>query len=443
MNARVRSLLFEPLTRGTLRVLVPECTIHHGENPIIGCAAIDLSARGHFEAALHFSTPPPTCFEMKEGKTLGDKDLISITGLLEGEIHFEMKVLPTGSETQRSSGTSTVRVDANRIYLIPDTIDSLPINEVRALLGDTKLPEEETAKRFSAHLVFHGPTLHLKDSGTKVVRANDFLGDATSSSFDTHQFSGEGWEAGLIQKDEELHLHIRNQKGSDLRVEDPENLVDRITFAVAFTHGFQPWPVYKELRIDHRVVDRWMSTHVNLKQSWLVPISKRLGINAHVNKDAEILNIIPTIAEGFEQIPPEKFKKIKELLWHVLATDQGDLPPSTKLLMLCSALDGLIKVVVKDVYHTLKEWKAAAETTGLSWDDWFYPIMELRKKHRDHLSHGRIWLLMESGPEAYFRDYPRLGCAFMTVIAATCGYQGAIITDPLRQNSSIISQLKK
>jgi hypothetical protein len=56
--------------------------------------------------------------------------------------------------------------------------------------------------------------------------------------------------------------------------------------------------------------------------------------------------------------------------------------------------------------------------------------MKIRKKHRDHLSHGRLWILEDASSDAYFTDYPRLGCAFMTIIAALCGYSGHIVDDP-------------
>lgn len=442
MTPRVRSLLLEPLTAGNLRLLVPYCTLHLDDAPVAVPAQIEVNDRGNFEATLHFNGPVPSGFELEEGRTLGEKDAITLSGYLEGDIAFEMKVLPSGKQSQNIHGPSKVRVDARRIHLIAESADTLTTNELRTQLGEAPLPEEETAKRFSAHLVFHGPKLYLKDSGSRAVRTNDFLGEATSATFDTHQFSDEGWDAALIQRDDEIHLHIRNRKDSEIRIEDPASLIDRIVFAVAFIHGFQPWPAYKELRIDHRVVERWVSTNIHLKQSWFAPIPERLGMHAHVKQDMEIMNVLPTITRGLGALEPDVHEKIKILLWHVLATDMGDLPPATKTLMLCSSLDGLTKVIGKDVDNTLNEWKAAAKTTGLSWENWLHPVMEVRKRHRDHLSHGRLWRLMETGPEAYFTDYPRLGSGFMTLIAAACGYEGTVISTPNGNEAVRIKYLK-
>jgi hypothetical protein len=253
------------------------------------------------------------------------------------------------------------------------------------------------------------------------------LGESSSSSFDTHQFTGESWEAALIQIDKELHLHIRNREPSREIDHDPVDLVERIAYAVAFTHGFQPWPVYREIRIDHRIVERWLGGHLNLGQSTFAPVSDRLGFSARMNDEPELMKIIPRIVEGLGQMPSEHFGSIRQLLWHVLSADLGELPPATQLLIVCSALDGLMKVIGGDQNHTLKEWKSAALAAGLSWEEWVSGIMEIRKKHRDNLSHGRLWILEEISNEAYFEDYPQLGCAFMTVIAAYCGYEGPII----------------
>ena len=69
-------------------------------------------------------------------------------------------------------------------------------------------------------------------------------------------------------------------------------------------------------------------------------------------------------------------------------------------------------------------------------------LMEIRKKHRDSLAHGRFWEFGNESDDSYFTDYPRLGCAFMTIIAAYCGYEGPISANPIGGAVGRISKLK-
>lgn len=123
------------------------------------------------------------------------------------------------------------------------------------------------------------------------------------------------------------------------------------------------------------------------------------------------------------------------------------MPESTKVLMLCSALDGLLQLIAgaADGSKWLKTnslWRKASEQLGLSWDRWTEDIFEMRGKYRDTLAHGRLWMPEEHPIDQHFTDYARLGCAFMTLIAARCGYDGPIIADPLEPRKVIIGEIK-
>ena len=52
-------------------------------------------------------------------------------------------------------------------------------------------------------------------AGTEVTTTNDFLGEAASSTADTHQFESDTWEGALIQQGPELHLHLRSREDAD------------------------------------------------------------------------------------------------------------------------------------------------------------------------------------------------------------------------------------
>lgn len=445
MNSNIRKALFEPLVAGDLRVIVPQLTVEIGESPVTVPAVLSCKGGGDFEFTLHFPTPEtPAVFNHIGGRTMGEEDRIPISGLIEGEIPFRALIYPAGPRTHHSRGTSTLTIETGRLDFPPEGGDESSTNEIRRLLGMDPLPDEESERKFSAHLIFHGPELHLLDSGTEVVRTNDFLGEASTSTFDTHQFGGEGWKAALIQSGKELHLHVRNNETSTTRIPNPVELIDRIADAVAFTHGFQPWPVYREIRQDHRIVENWLSTHLDLRQTNLAPVSRRLGSSLRADSTSELVNIIPTITEGLGILSAEQRSQIKTLLWHVRTSATAELPPTAKLLIVCSALDGLMKVIAGDMGsgRTMDEWREAARLSALDWQGYLLPIMEIRKRHRDHLSHGRLWTLEDAPPDVHFTDYPRLGCAFMTIIAALCGYNGPIVTHPFEGERRNVSSFQ-
>jgi len=251
----------------------------------------------------------------EELELFGPQDRLKVTGQIEGDIRFSALALPPSSQTGCTRGTSSCTVSTDLLNLTAENLDLQTFAEIDQLLGTTSRLSESNEFAFSAHLIFHGPKLYLIDSGTEIIRNNDFLGQSTSSSFDTHRFRGTGWEGALIQKGEELHLHLRDTGDSDTPVLDPGDLVDRVVSAVAFIHGFHPWQAYREIRINHRVVERWISPRLNLKQSFLAPVSEKMGSSVRSEPTASLCRIIPTIAEGFRKLSFEDRKRINILLW--------------------------------------------------------------------------------------------------------------------------------
>ena len=81
---------------------------------------------------------------------------------------------------------------------------------------------------------------------------------------------------------------------------------------------------------------------------------------------------------------------------------------------------------------TDKIWRKASDTLHFSWDRWTKNIFEVWGKHRHLLGHGWLWLTEELSPQEYFTDHALLGCAFLTFVAAYCGYTGPIIADPFK-----------
>lgn len=443
MNPTVRKLLFDPLTSGDLSLVVPDLSIGASGDTITAPARLRSHDGDRFIFELHFPSPEiPEALRRKCSGVMGPTDRLRITGQIEGEIYFSALVFPAVRWISRSRGTSMATLKADRLELLPEHDDLRSADEMHDPRSMEMHAAALGAQQLSAHLIFHGPKLHILDTGTHVTTVHDFLGETTCSTFDTHVFKANGWEGALIQKGPELHLHLRKQKEATAPVPDFIDLVNRVSEAAAFTHGFHPWPTYREIRLNHRVVERWLHATLNLEQSYLAPVSERMGVLASAGTQPDLVNIIPTIAEGLALLTTEQRNRLKTLLWNVRSSDLGDLPCSTKLLILCSAFDGLMKIISGDKGHTSDEWKTAAKSLHINWEGWLEPIMKIRKRHRDDLGHGRLWILEDSPAESFFDDYPRLGCAFMAVIAVLCGYEGPISSDPFGSKNAPISDLK-
>ena len=443
MHPTVRKLLYDPLVSGSLSLIVPDFSIEVGGETITVPARLKSEDGDNLTFDLHFLAGDITeALRTERGGVLSLSDRLRITGQIEGEIRFSALVFPPVGRTTRSRGTSMTTVSVGRLELPPENDDLLSTDEVRALLGTEARQEESATQNYSAHLIFHGPKLHILDAGTRVTTVHDFLGETTFSSFDTHVFRGNGWEGALIQKGEELHLHVRQRDGATAPVADPIDLVNRVAEAVAFTHGFHHWPVYREIRVDHRVVERWLSAKLNLKQTYLAPISKGLGSSARTGSQPDLVNVIPTITDGLAGLTGQERARLGTLIWNVRSSALGDLPSSTKLLILCAAFDGLMKLIAGEDLGTSRTWRRASDRVGFSWERWTSRIFELWGQHRHDLSHGRLWIPEDAPVNQFFTDYPRLGCAFMTVVAAFCGYEGQIMADPFTSSTEVIRELK-
>jgi len=109
-------------------------------------------------------------------------------------------------------------------------------------------------------------------------------------------------------------------------------------------------------------------------------------------------------------------------------------------------IDGLMKLIAgaSDPKNTAtdKTWRKASDTLGLSWDRWTKGVFEVWGKHRHLLAHGWLWLGEEMDAQEFFSDHARLGCAFLTFVAAFCGYEGPIMADPFKNRIITISEIK-
>jgi hypothetical protein len=449
MDRHIRDTLFEPLKKNILSAIVPEFIFQSGEHEISAPAQL-VRDDDEFKFTLHFNTgKPPPELESVRGGFFNEADKKSVRGQINGEIGFRCDdVFPPSTMTTRSRGTSIVSLTSHRMHLVAEGTDQMTTKEVQRFIGEDTDDEDPETSRFNAHLIYHGPKLKMFGAGTEITTKNDFLGEAASSSADTHQFEADTWEGALIQQGLELHLHLRSREDADVDLSEEEmiDVIDRANQAVGFVLGFNPWPAYREIRINHRVVERWLSPTFGLPTTYLTPVSKSMWAHFLSHPANPFHRILSTITEGLGRIPESERKKLTMLLWHFRSGTIRALPSSTRLLILCAVIDGLMKLIGKarDPEHaaTNKTWRDASDALGFCWDKWTKSVFEVWSKHRHLLAHGWLWMGEEMDSQEFFIDHARLGCAFLTFAAAYCGYEGPIMADPFKNRILTISQIK-
>lgn len=449
MDKRVRELVFEPLRQNILSAIVPDLIFTAGDKEI--AAPAQLARRDdEFRFTLHFNSgQPPAELQSVRGGFFGDSDKKTIRGQINGEITFRCDdVFPPATMTTRSRGTSITVLNSHRMHLVAEGTDQMTTEEVHQLLGHAAEAEHETQTKFTAHLIYHGPKLKMFYEGTDVVTKNEFLGEATTSTANTYQFISDLCEGALIQQGLELHLHLKSRENTSvhLSADQVSDVVDCVGQSVGFALGFHPWPAYREVRINHKISECWLSPRFDLATTYLTPVSEAMWAHFLADKGNSFHRIVPTIADGFKRIPNENRKKLTTLLWHFRSGTGGDLPSSTRLLILCAVIDGLMKLIAEasNPKHaaTDRTWRKANDTLGLSWDKWTKDVFAVWGKHRHLLAHGWLWLGEELDAQEFFTDHARLGCAFLTFVAAYCGYDGPIMADPFTNRIITISEIR-
>jgi len=448
MEKRVRELLFESSRQNALSAIVPDLIFKSGGQEVSAPAQL-VRKDDEFQFTLHFdSGEPPPELQSVRGGFFDRTDQKIITGQINGEISFRCDdVFPPATMTTRSRGTSITVLTSHRMHLVAEGTDEMTTNEVNELIGQEK-EGEQGRTGFTAHLIYHGPKLKMFGAGTEVTTTNDFLGEAASSSADTHQFQSDAWEGALIQQGLELHLHLRSRKNVDVDLSAKEivDVIDCVNQSVGFVLGFNPWPAYREIRVDHKVFERWLSPQFDLPTTYLCPVSESMWTHFLTDRASLFHRIIPIITDGLRRLGEPERKKLTMLLWHFRTGTIRSLPSSTRLLILCAVIDGLMKLIggARDPQHaaTDKTWRKANDALEFSWDNWTNDIFEVWGKYRHLLAHGWLWLMEESDAQEFFTDHARLGCALLTFVAAYCGYDGPIMADPFKNRILTISEIK-
>ncbi len=178
MDSKVRKGLYSALSAGTLSAIVPELSIRVRDQIVVAPALLTSDKR-EFKFTIHFtSVQPPPWLGTQNRQFLTKADQLTIGGELDGELQFLCRdVFPPAGGTFRSPGTTSLELHSKRLELVAHGADTLTSPELDHLLKNA--PEAKThGPSFAAHVIFDGPKLRIRDSGSETKRENNFLGKA-------------------------------------------------------------------------------------------------------------------------------------------------------------------------------------------------------------------------------------------------------------------------
>ncbi len=417
MDKTIREQLFQKMEAGNLSEVIPSLEIVCSDQEKFCVPALLTTKEDRVIFTLYFDTPTNPLFEKYKKQVYFNKnDFFCLSGRIAGRFLFRCQdAMPPSKETSWNSVASSVEIRAQTLEIIPEGADTLTHKETNHLLK--RPPSTDDDKQdFQAHFIFHGVKLGIfsRQSGSQSVSTHDFLGKSTSSSLDTYLFEDDGYESAIIQVKDELHLHIRGNHAVDEK--EVEKLITDIAWAVGFAHGFNPWYCFKQIRYCGRVICHELRPRFRLKTSQFSPLANGVGYGFMDKPESPLYQLIPNTTKGLGNLSEDQRKKLDQLIWIFRSNATNDMPYPTKILILLSLLDGLLKLISGVSKGTDEVWKEASNKLGYDWENWTNPHYKTRKKYRDDLAHGELWKNEELPFNEIYPDYEKISRMFVEVI---------------------------
>jgi len=356
------------------------------DNIVISTETGELHAKGVVEVAkgrfnirvtLTDPDPPP---EVPQGiKTR--KDFWTVQGVIEDEIPFSVRVLPSGSAQHYTSGQprrSLLEFSPNRMELEATGVDCLTSQEIYEMYfqGNRQAVVVEAAtstvdaldgqgatRSASVPVTFHAvlPDFELiaYNGGTETTTKNEFLGESTSSKADTFHGGLLGWKYGLIQRDGDLHVHfISESQHRSLGEEHDRRFFHAFLQALAFTHGRHAWPFSVEHRRDCKLVTDRIQLHEDVADSPHAAYSVAMEFKNPTQKLFGTFGDLLEKAYTFFSSDSRLARESEKLLFFLREATARGIPKRIALLSLCSLLESLVRVIYEEEIAP----KKAAET---------------------------------------------------------------------------------
>lgn len=321
----------------------------------------------------------------------GRSDFWAISGIIEDEIRFLARGLPHGLSGRLGGETRvTLKFSTNQMQLVPAGTDCMTHREISEMLSglnaqaqspSTNAPDVESASQSRTDATSVQPSVHpeagvvrvsfdailpdfkliTQNSGTHIVETNSFLGERSRSTRDTFQGEVQEWYFGLIQKDRDLHVHLRSKP--DYRSEgeaQDQRLFQAFLDALAFTHGQHAWPFHVEHRRDGKLVHDLVQLHKTVARTAHAPFSERLAFNATVGQLSwDYQGVLQTVY-AFFRAESKLSRETAQLLYLCREAGSANVPYPITLLSLCNLLESLVQAIYAERVKPQKLSETAA-----------------------------------------------------------------------------------
>lgn len=337
-------------------------------------------------------------------------DFWTVRGLIEDEIEFQLRSLPDCSSKNFTFGRGQrliLEFSSNRMELIPFGFDCLTNQQkwemqertrLQAILPNSGSPTvAPTNAIHQVQVSFHAvlPDFKLVDynAGTDTTSKNAFLGESSHSKSDT--FHGEvlGWNFGLIERDDDLHVHLISKPEHRSEGEQHDWKVFKgFLSALAFTHGQHTWPFSVEHHRDGKLLVGRLQLNKKVAKTPHAPFTKNLAFGNAVGGPAWSFQDALEKAYVFFSAESKLARESENLLHILREASAPGMPRRITLLSLCSLLESLVRVI----YEERIETKKAVETTDFKTAKQKI-LKELRERNQPKL-HRLIAILSNAEP---------------------------------------------
>lgn len=354
-------------------------------------------------------------------------------------------------------------------------IDQLSRDEIEARIRekrsrDANGPPPSEGRTKGPHLhehtaILRNTRLPFMNQGPEVITSHPFFGKNISQTTDSWMGDVQGGKLCLRQQGSHVGIHFRLESSEDREAED--GVFDAIVHSVGFMLAVNPWPVFRSLRIDHKLVERKLHLVTTVPQGRFVPVTKMVA-----QQDPHVVpSLLCALAAKFSGTDAHSARALRHFAWVFRAADNEDLPLAVQILLVCTVIEGL-QALLKgelprdrdpafDVRNRVLEWcdEASRSSDGTQqgffnglaayvknwrgrsrreeWQsvfaplfpanpDWLCDIYDLFEGIRHKLAHGAY----ASSDETVTLDcISRLAGFVNCVFAAYCGYKGILVND--------------
>ncbi len=472
--------------RGDGKFRVDNIIVSSGTTKLGGKGAMEV-ANGEFiiHLTLNAGSHVP---ELAQGYR-DKKDFWLIQGIIEEEINFSMRSLPSNSSRNYNYGQperSIMELSANRIELIPVGFDCLTNQQAYAIQQEAKQQAgiiETTPATDIGNLVTPAnvqvtffavlPTFKLieHNAHTQTTSQNAFLNESTRSTSDTFHGVMKGWKYGLIEREGDLHVYFLSEpEHQSLGENDDWRFFQAFLNALAFTHAQHAWPFSVEHRRDGKLYTDRIQINKDVANSPHAPFNKTLAFNNATKNLSWKFETALEKAYTFFSSELKLPREIENLLYIFREATAGGVPKRIVLLSLCSLLESLVRVIYEEeialkkstetsefqkakieiceelkkkdqpVYHRLSailvnaepvnirmRFHAAIEHIGLQPQDKWQKLYDLWSKFRNPISHrmSKGSESQESAKEELFAE-SRIAGAINCMILKLMSYSGHV-----------------